>query len=193
MLRQRQTSLLCSLAQLWRGGSSTAAVASAGLAALQQPVATSSSGPAVWQALQLVSCRWFSAMPARQSAEREFIALNNIADNPGATHYVSGSDGALPAQGCPAGRAGGRRRRRHRAGAGSLPECPFPCTALPALLPAAQAGGPRHRLRPRQDFWPGAQGPESAVRWVLAGQPVSALFCECRHGQWPGPLACVLC
>lgn len=104
MQRQR---LLSSLASAWRQAS--AAVAPSGaLAALQQQhtaaAATSSNG-GLRQALQLVSCRWFQASPAARAAEREYIALNNIADNPGATHSVRWG-------GQPRVAAGRRRRRR---------------------------------------------------------------------------------
>lgn len=119
MLRQRQASLLCSLAQLWRSGSSTAPADSAivGLQLLQQPAAPNSSMPAFRQALQLVSCRCFSAMPARQAAQREFLSLNNLADNPGATHYVSIRAEGAPTQGlrsraCPGATTGSGRAAR---------------------------------------------------------------------------------
>lgn len=107
----RQASLIQGLAQLWRCSGSIVApsAASAGLELLQRQAAWhgSSSGiPAVRQALQLVSCRWFTAMPARQAPERDFIALNTLADNPGATHYVSGGSNA---KGCTPPLGEGRR------------------------------------------------------------------------------------
>lgn len=80
MLRSRGLGLLRSLGQLWRGAAAAESTA-------LQPASYSSTGVA-----QLVSCRWFSMSPAAEAASssgREFVTLNNISDNPDATHYVS--------------------------------------------------------------------------------------------------------
>lgn len=104
-MRQRQISLIQGLAQLWRGSASPACgpAAAAGLAALhtpQAPIGSLSNIGTARQALQLVSCRWFTPMPLRQAPERDYVALNSIADNPGATHYVSSAMVARQRQHC---------------------------------------------------------------------------------------------
>lgn len=85
-MRQRQLALVQGLVQLWRGGSSPAVACAASTLLQRQQAAPS----VVSAATQLISCRWFTPMPPRQAPEREFIALNNLKDNPGATHSVSG-------------------------------------------------------------------------------------------------------
>lgn len=126
MLRQRLLSLACAL----RGACGTP---SAGpLAALQQAAAVPSAAPAGLQALQLVSCRYFSAWgtPAAQAAaEREFIALNSLADNPGATHYVRAGRGARRSKGWTAAVP----RRRQAAGGGGAASAAWPILPLMAV------------------------------------------------------------
>ena len=94
IMRQRQLAAIQGLAALWRTAGTAPACQSPGLAALQPHAAAFGCDASVWaprQALQLTSCRGFAAMPAAQAPEREYVALNNISDNPGATHYVSGA------------------------------------------------------------------------------------------------------
>ena len=44
------------------------------------------------------SLRWFAGGPAAPAPPpRDFIALNTLADNPGATHYVRGARGGRAA------------------------------------------------------------------------------------------------
>ena len=79
-MQRQATGLLARLVQLLPGTSQAAA-------ALQRLTRTAAQ-PAL-QAPQLVSCRGFAAMPALQEEEsREFVSLNNISDNRGATHSV---------------------------------------------------------------------------------------------------------
>ena len=105
---QRSPSLLCSLAaRLWRSSAAPAAFAGLQPSAAAAAAACSSYGvnsSGLGQALQLVSCRWFSATAAAAPA-REYIALNTLADNPGSTHSVSraapSSKGWAAAAACP--------------------------------------------------------------------------------------------
>ena len=80
MLRQRQGHLLSCLAQLWRGAASAS------------PPALATPCSATRAAVAAVGARWFAAMPelAGATPPREFVTLNNIADNPRATHQVRG-------------------------------------------------------------------------------------------------------
>lgn len=82
MLGARQGILRSLAAQLWRGAEASAELAAA-------PGLQCSPIGGIREAVQLVSCRWFGmSSPAAQAATKEFISLNNIADNPGATHAV---------------------------------------------------------------------------------------------------------
>lgn len=98
MQRARQ-SLLCGLVRLWQGVPGT-------LAVLATPTSTSGALPtlaACARGREAVSCRSFAAMPVVGPLGRECIALNTIADNPGATSQVR----AAPAQGRACWRQGG--------------------------------------------------------------------------------------
>lgn len=100
---QRRASLLLSLARAWSGG--TAASGLGSLAALPAPCSSSTAASPVLAALQAAGRRWLTAGPVAQAAEREFITLNALADNPGATHAVRGSAPGAPRQGLAAGAA----------------------------------------------------------------------------------------
>lgn len=135
---QRQAGLLARLAQLWPSGAAAAADAPSiqRLAAALRPSLLGQ---------QLVSCRWFSGTPLQPAeSDRAYITLNNIADNPGATHSVRRGPRSAP--------VGGEAAR------------PGPALSGLGVLAAGEAPGPRHRLRPGEDQRAGAQGAEGADR-----------------------------
>jgi len=158
MLRTGQISLLRSLSQLWRASQSSEAAAAAQLSACSQL-------GSLRDTMQLVSCRWFSMSPAAAAASssgREFITLNSLADNPGATHYVR-TDTIV----CCSGRVWYLRWL----GALQCHTTPSGVSVWPCC--AEKAARTRHRLWAGQDFWPWAQRPEGTHRCGLDFRLVS--------------------
>ena len=104
---QRRASLLLSLARAWSGSAAASGLGS--LSALPAPCSSRAAVSPVLEALQAAGRRWLTAGPVAQAAEREFITLNTLADNPGATHSVRGSAPGPPRQGLAAGAAAAAR------------------------------------------------------------------------------------
>ncbi|KAL4854273.1 54S ribosomal protein L10 [Chlorella vulgaris] len=130
-MRQRQLALVQGLVQLWRGGSSPAVACAASTLLQRQQAAP------VVSATQLISCRWFTPMPPRQAPEREFIALNNLKDNPGATHSIKRVGRGI---GSGLGKTSGRGHKGQKARAGRSPRLGFEGGQTPLRLRIPKRG-----------------------------------------------------
>eukprot|EP00887_Chlorella_sp_A99_P001061 scaffold14.g1061.t1 len=134
----RQAWQLSSLvARLWQGpGAAAAGPAAAELLSSSCGGALPSLS-AARQPLQLVSCRWFSVAPTHSPSGKEYVTLNTIADNPGATHQPKRVGRGI---GSGLGKTSGRGHKGQKARTGRTPKLGFEGGQTPLRLRVPKRG-----------------------------------------------------
>ncbi|PRW50950.1 50S ribosomal L15 isoform A [Chlorella sorokiniana] len=157
---QRRASLLVSLARAWSGTAAASGLGS--LAALPAPSSSSAAASPVLAALQAAGRRWLTAGPVAQAAEREFITLNALADNPGATHAPKRVGRGI---GSGLGKTSGRGHKGQKARNGRKPRLGFEGGQTPLRLRVPLRGF--HNPHGR---WYRPLNLDTLQQWVLDGR-----------------------
>ncbi|KAI7836451.1 hypothetical protein COHA_009668 [Chlorella ohadii] len=157
---QRRASLLLSLARAWSGSAAASGLGS--LSALPAPCSSSAAVSPVLEALQAAGRRWLTAGPVAQAAEREFITLNTLADNPGATHSVKRVGRGI---GSGLGKTAGRGHKGQKARNGRKPRLGFEGGQTPLRLRVPLRGF--HNPHGR---WYRPLNLDTLQRWVQEGR-----------------------